>query len=155
MRDVRVHYYVDDICAWQCLPDDYVNWSCADGCANPNSGNNTSVAIEVIGNSGKAEANAVKLVAYLLNKYNLYVTNGLRTHTYWLNVKDGKTGTIDYLNTAHNSYKNCPIYILPHWGTFKANVISALAALKTPTPTPTAITTEMYRIRKSWGNAAS
>lgn len=107
MNDVRVHFYVDDVCAWQSLPFDWVNWSCADGCANPNSGNNTSIAIEVIGNSAKAEANAVKLTAYLLKKYNLNVDNGLRTHTYWLNIKDGKTGTIDYLNTAHNDYKMC------------------------------------------------
>lgn len=160
MKDVRVHYYVDTTCAWQCLPDDYVNWSCADGCTNPNSGNNTSVAIEVIGNSEKAEANAVKLAAYLLNKYNLTVDSGLRTHTYWLNVKDGKTGTIDYLNTANNSYKNCPIYILSHWATFKANVASALSALKNTSNNNTsnagaAASTEMYRIRKTWSSAAS
>lgn len=107
MKSVRVHYYVDDYCAWQNMPDDWVNWSCADGTANANSGNNTSVAIEVIGNSGKAEANAIKLVAYLLKKYSLTVDSGLRTHTYWLNVRDGKTGSIDYLNTVHNSYKMC------------------------------------------------
>lgn len=107
MRSTRVNYYVDDVCAWQCMPDDYVNWSCADGTVNPNSGNNTSLAIEVIGKSKEAEANVIKLAAFLLKKYNLTVENGLRTHTYWLNVKDGKRGSIDSLNVLHNPYKNC------------------------------------------------
>lgn len=157
MNDVRVHFYVDDVCAWQCLPFDWVNWSCADGCANPNSGNNTSVAIEVIGNSAKAEANAIKLTAYLLKKYNLNVDNGLRTHTYWLNVKDGKTGTIDYLNTAHNDYKMCPLYILPHWSTFKSSCAAALKNLGGGTAEQNNNTSSgtVYRIRKSWTQAST
>ena len=154
MGSVRVHFYVDDFCAWQNLPLDYVNWSCADGTANPNSGNNTSIAIEVIGNSGKAEANAVKLVAYLLNKYNLDIASGLRSHTYWLNVLDGKKGSIDFLNTDKNSYKWCPLYILPHWDTFKSQCAAALASLKGESSTPTT-PTEMYRIRKTWADVKS
>lgn len=159
MKNCRVNYYVDDKCAWRCMPDDWVNWSCADGTSNPNSGNNTSVAIEVIGNSQAAEDNAVKLAAFLLNKYNLNVNFGLRTHTYWLNVKDGKKGTIDELNTMFNSYKYCPCYILPHWKTFKANVSTALDKLKNPTPTPQPSQPveekKYYRIRKSWDDANS
>ena len=152
MDTVRVHFYVDDYCAWQNLPLDYVNWSCADGTANPNSGNNTTVAIEVIGSTGKAEANAIKLIAYLLNKYNLTVESGLRSHTYWLNVRDGVSGSIDYLNTRKHPYKWCPLYILPHWDTFKSQCAAALASLKTSTGTSAA---EMYRIRKSWAEAGS
>jgi len=129
MDTVRVHYYVDDYCAWQNLPLDWVNWSCADGTSNPNSGNNTTVAIEVIGNTGKAEANAIKLIAYLLNKYNLDIDSGLRSHTYWLNVRDGITGTIEYLNTRKHPYKWCPLYILPHWDTFKENCRATLKSL--------------------------
>ena len=157
MKDVRVQYYVCDTCAWQSIPDDYVNWSCADGTTNPNSGNNTSVAIEVIGNSAKAEDNAARLAAYLLKKYNLTVDSGLRTHTYWLNVKDGVKGTIDQLNVKSNPYKTCPIYIIPHWQTFKSKVQSYLgaAAAKPTTGTTGTATPQVYRIRKTWDDAKS
>lgn len=170
MNSVRVHYYVDNKCAWRCMPDEAVNWSCADGTSNANSGNNTSVAIEVIGDSKEAEANAVKLAAHLLNKYNLTLNSGLRTHTYWLNVRDGKTGTVDYLNTLRHPYKWCPAYILPHWTTFKAAVGDSLAALQKksepvekpkiedPTPiSPSAAkpSEKLYRIRKSWDDVKS
>lgn len=166
MNSVRVHFYVDNVCAWRNLPEDLINWSCADGTTNPNSGNNTSIAIEVVGNSKEAEANAVKLAAYLLDKYGLTVEDGLRTHTYWLNVRDGKGGTIDYLNTARHPYKWCPVYILPHWSTFKENVKASYDAIKAahepqpaptpvPTPTPTPEPTKYYRIRKSWDDAKS
>ena len=128
MKDVRVQLYVDDKEAWLCMPLDYVNWSCADGCWNSdgtlkeNSGNNTSIAIEIIGNSAKAEDNGARLAAYLIKEYGLTVDSGLRTHTYWLNVLHGKTGIIDQLNVAYNTYKNCPIYIIPHWSAFKDKV---------------------------------
>lgn len=166
MKSTRVNYYVDNVCAWQCMPDDYVNWSCADGTSNPNSGNNTSVAIEVIGNSKEAEANAVKLAAHLLKKYGLSVNDGLRTHTYWLNVKDGKKGTIDNLNVMPNPYKTCPAYIIPHWSTFKANVQAAYDKIAEPITAPAAPPSEKpskpaaeeshyYRIRKSWDDPKS
>lgn len=126
MGDCRVNYYVDKECAWRCLPDDWVNWSCADGCSNPNSGNNTSIAIEVIGDSKEAESNAIKLAAALMEKYGLDTSSGLRTHSYWMNVRDGARGTIQELNTMKNKYKNCPIYILPHWEQFVKRVAAAL-----------------------------
>lgn len=150
MNDVRVHFYVDDVCAWQNLPLTLSGWHAADGGGN---GNRKTIAIEVIGDSAKAEANAVKLVAYLLNKYNLNVEDNLFTHTHWLNVRDGITGSNDYLNTRKHPYKWCPIYILPHWSTFKANCIAELNKLKggaTPS-TPS----EMYRIRKEWTDIKS
>ena len=160
MKDVRVQYYVDQSEAWNCMPDDYVNWSCADGTSNPNSGNNTSVAIEIIGNNAKAEDNGARLAAYLLKKYNLTVDSGLRTHTYWLNVKDGKKGSIDELNVMYNSYKNCPIYIIPHWRDFKNKVQQYFNELNgsstpAPTPTPTPVAESLYRVRKSWNDASS
>lgn len=151
MNDVRVHFYVDDYCAWQGLPLTLSGWHAADGGGN---GNRKTIAIEVIGNSAKAEANCVKLVAYLLNKYNLNVEDNLFTHTHWLNVRDGITGSNDYLNTRKHPYKWCPIYILPHWSTFKANCIAELNKLKGGT-TPAPTTSEMYRIRKSWTDAKS
>lgn len=149
MNDVRVHFYVDDVCAWQNLPLTLSGWHAADGSGN---GNRKTIAIEVIGNSIKAEANAVKLTAYLLNKYNLNVDNNLFTHTHWLNVRDGKSGSIDYLNTAYNSYKMCPIYILPHWTAFKENI---RAALSNNSSSNTAAPTALYRIRKTWQDVSS
>lgn len=150
MKDVRVHFYVDDVCAWQNLPLTLSGWHAADGSGN---GNRKTIAIEVIGNSIKAETNATKLAAYLLSKYNLTIENNLFTHTHWLNVKDGKTGTIDYLNTNYNTYKNCPIYILPHWTEFKNNVKNILNNNNNNNNDLTIL--NLYRVRQSWEDTKS
>ena len=70
----------------------------------------------------KSEDNCAKLAAYLLHINKMTVEENLFTHTHWLNVRDGKRGTIDYLNTTKNPSKTCPLYILPHWDSFKAKV---------------------------------
>lgn len=155
MKDVRVHFYVDDVCAWQNLPLSLSGWHAADGSGN---GNSKTIAIEVIGDSAKAEANAVKLTAYLLKQYSLNADSNLFTHTHWLNVMDGKSGNIDYLNTADNSRKMCPIYILPHWSTFKNNVKNALGTSSSTSSSSTSSSTstsEPYRIRKTWADSSS
>ena len=150
MKDVRVHYYVDNTCAWQNLPHSLSGWHAADGSGN---GNRRTIAIECIMSSAynvtdkKSEDNCARLAAALLKKYNLYI-NHLFTHTHWLNVRDGKSGTVDYLNTAKNPYKTCPLYILPHWSAFKAKVQKYLTDAK-----PTV--KNIYRIRKSWADAKS
>lgn len=36
MKDVRVHYYVDNVCAWQDLPHSLSGWHAADGSGNSN-----------------------------------------------------------------------------------------------------------------------
>ena len=155
MNDVRVHYYVDNVCAWQNLPLTLSGWHAADGSGN---GNRRTIAIECIMSSAyndrdkKSEDNAAKLAAALLKKYNLSIDH-LYTHTHWLNVRDGKSGSVDYLNTAKNPYKMCPLYILPHWSAFKAKVQSYMNA---GTSTPTNPTTkQLYRVRKSWSDAKS
>ena len=155
MKDVRVHYYVDNTCAWQNLPHSLSGWHAADGSGN---GNRRTIAIECIMSSAynvtdkKSEDNCARLAAALLKKYNLDI-NHLFTHTHWLNVRDGKSGTVDYLNTARNPYKMCPAYILPHWVAFKAKVQSYLNSGSTPaTPTPAK---QLYRIRKTWADAKS
>lgn len=148
MKDVRVHFYVDDVCAWQNLPLSLSGWHAADGSGN---GNRKTISIEVIGNSKKAEDNAAKLIAYLLDQHNWNVNSNLYTHTHWLNVRDGKKGTIDELNTMKNSYKMCPIYILPHWSEFK-QLVSSKQRNNSPKPNPT---TNLYRVRKTWENAKS
>lgn len=152
MNDVRVHYYVDNTCAWQNLPLTLSGWHAADGSGN---GNRRTIAIECIMSSAynatdqKSEDNAAKLAAALLKKYNLSISN-LYTHTHWLNVRDGKTGTVDQLNTMQNSYKMCPLYILPHWTAFKSKVQSYMNA-----GTSAATTTQLYRVRKTWEDAKS
>ncbi len=143
MKDVRVHYYVDHTCAWQNLPLDLSGWHAADG-----SGNRKTIAIECImssaynANDQKSEGNAVRLAAALLKQYGLGI-ECLFTHTHWLNVKDGKTGTVDDLNTMRNAYKTCPLYILPHWAAFKAKVQEYLTD------------GQIYRVRTSWDDAKS
>ena len=156
MNDVRVHYYVDNTCAWQNLPHSLSGWHAADGSGT---GNRRTIAIECIMSSAynsvdkKSEDNCARLAAALLKKYNLGIDH-LYTHTHWLNVRDGKSGSVDYLNTAKNSYKMCPLYILPHWAAFKAKVQSYLNSGSTPA-TPAPATTQLYRVRKSWPDAKS
>lgn len=125
MKDVRVHYYVDDTCAWQNLPLTLTGWHAADGSGN---GNMRTIAIECImsGNGSatdkKSEDNAARIAAELLKTYGLTIDN-LYTHTHWLNVRDGYKGTTDYLNTLkRQNVKYCPAFILPHWAEFKAKV---------------------------------
>ena len=155
MKDVRVHYYVDNTCTWQNLPLSLSGWHAADGSGN---GNRRTIAIECIMSSAynvtdkKSEDNCARLAAALLKKYNLDI-NHLFTHTHWLNVRDGKSGTVDYLNTAKNPYKTCPLYILPHWFAFKAKVQSYMKSGTSVSKNPT--TKLLYRVRKSWSDAKS
>ena len=150
MNDVRVHYYVDNVCAWQNLPLTLSGWHAADGSGN---GNRRTIAIECIMSSAynaadrKSEDNAARLAAALLRQYGLGIDQ-LYTHTHWLNVRDGKTGTNDQLNTMHNSYKMCPLYILPHWAAFRAKVQAYLNQSQTTAkPSGSAATT---KLRYDW-----
>lgn len=124
MGTVRVHYYVDSVEAWQNLPATMAAWHAADGNGD---GNMRTIAIECIMSKSytaadrKAEDNAARIAADILRTHGLTIDN-LYTHTHWLNVRDGKTGSVDYLNTAKHPYKMCPAYILPHWAAFKAAV---------------------------------
>ena len=156
MNDVRVHYYVDNTCTWQNLPLSLSGWHAADGSGN---GNRRTIAIECIMSSSynsvdkKSENNCARLAAALLKKYGLDI-NHLYTHTHWLNVRDGRNGTTDQLNTMYNRYKMCPAYILPHWAVFKAKVQSYLNSGSIST-TPAPATKQLYRVRKSWSDAKS
>lgn len=155
MKDVRVHYYVDNVCVWQNLPLSLSGWHAADGSDN---GNRKTIAIECIMSSAynstdkKSEDNCARLAAALLKKYGLDI-NHLYTHTHWLNVRDGKSGTVDYLNTTRNPYKMCPAYILTHWAEFKKKV-QAYMNVGSSTPT-TSSPKQLYRVRKSWSDAKS
>ena len=144
---------VDNVCAWQNLPHSLSGWHAADGSGN---GNRRTIAIECIMSSAynsvdkKSEDNCAKLAAALLKQYGLDI-NHLYTHTHWLNVRDGRNGTIDQLNTMYNRYKMCPAYILPHWAEFKKKVQSYLNAGSSAVPS----TKQLYRVRKSWADAKS
>ena len=134
MKSVRVHYYVDGVCAWQNLPLTSQGWHAADGSGN---GNARTIAIECI-MSGKgtaadkaAEDNAARIAAELLKTYGLTIDN-LFTHTYWLNVRDGRKGTVDQLNVMKHPYKCCPLYIIPHWQEFKAKVAGYMGTAEKP-----------------------
>lgn len=108
MGDVRVHFYVDETEAWQNLPLELAGWHAADGDGN---GNMKTIAIECIMDSTgsaaskKAEENCARLVAYLLDKYQL-ADYAIYSHNHWYKAK------------------YCPAYILPHWDSFKKTCIS-------------------------------
>ena len=134
MNDVRVHYYVDNVCAWQNLPLSLSGWHAADGNGN---GNRRTIAIECIMSSAyndkdkKSEDNCARLAAALLKKYKLGI-NALYTHNHWY------------------SGKYCPAYILPHWDKFKAKVQSYMNS-----GSSAPATTQLYRVRKTWSDAKS
>ncbi len=121
MKSVRVHYYVDDIGAWQNLDEAYQSWHAADGNGN---GNTKTISIECImtgknqAQDIKAKDNAARLAAWILSRHGL-TDKSLFTHTHWLNVKDGVKGTREYLNTKPNPYKICPYFIMPKWSEFE------------------------------------
>ena len=135
MKDVRVHYYVDNVCAWQDLPLSLSGWHAADGSGN---GNRRTIAIECIMSSAyndkdkKSEDNCARLAAALLNKYKLSI-DCLYTHNHWY------------------SRKYCPAYILPHWDKFKAKVQSYMYSGSSATAT----SKQLYRVRKTWSDAKS
>lgn len=106
MRDVVVHYYIDETDCWQLLRENEVAWHAGDG---PNGiGNTTTLAVEIImDGSGsvadkEAEDRGALLAAILLNKHGLSIDK-LVNHKKW-------------------SGKNCPAYILPHWNSFVEKV---------------------------------
>ena len=140
MNDVRVHFYVDNKCAWQDLPLDLSGWHAADGDGD---GNCKTIAIECIMSADydsvdrKSEDNAAKLAAYLLKQYGFGVDR-LYTHNHWY------------------SRKYCPAYILPHWDAFKSKVkgyldaLSKTSAKQTSTAKSTTSSKQLYRVRKAW-----
>ena len=162
MGSVRVHYYVDDVCAWQNLKagtglfkDDpvgsaEVSYHSGDGTADKRSGNMTSISIECIMNDtaehdAKARDNAARLAAWLLNINDLTIDD-LVSHTYWVNRYVGNDVTnIDKACTRRVAdMKWCPAYIfgstneataLKNWLAFKELVKSYMVGAKNETTT--------------------
>ena len=150
MKSVRVHFYVDDLGAWQDLkagtgltPNDpkgsaEVSWHAGDGSV-ADGGNMNSLSIECIMNDtaehdAKARDNAARLAAWLMWFYDLPIDR-LVTHTYWVSKAAGKTFA-DSDTQCCNPIKGekwCPTYIfgsntvstaLKNWKAFKALVKS-------------------------------
>lgn len=173
MLSARVHFYVDDIAAWQnlragtgmCSADALgsaeVSWHAGDG-STTDGGNMTSLSIEVImgdtaAHDEKAKDNAARLAAWLLWRHELTIDN-LVTHTYWVNKSAGKRVTdIDkQCTTLVPGKKWCPSYIfgstnadtaLTNWKKFKALVKKYLDAIAQPSATLTAPTKTLYRVQ--------
>lgn len=156
MSTVRSHYYVDDLSAWQNLDLDYQNWTNGDG-TGP--GNGQTIAIECIMSSSsegdemsmKARKNCAELTAFLLKKYGL-TTDNIYTHSHWLHTADKTQGTREELNIKPHSYKTCPLYIIPNWSNFLAQVQSYMSneippTTQTETETPTETETQNYLVR--------
>lgn len=160
MGSARVHFYVDDLCAWQNLkagtgiPGDpkgsaEVGWHAADG-STADGGNMTTLAIEIImndanvGHDARAYDNGARLAAWLLYSNELGIAD-LVTHSYW-NAKKKGMGCADvdvdeqcvrYVSGEHW----CPYYIfnattetgaLKNWKKFKALVGTYLQELSAP-----------------------
>lgn len=134
MNDVRVHFYVDDTCAWQNLPLTLSGWHAADGDGD---GNLRTIAIECImgrdytDRDRKSEDNAARLAAALLRQYGFGIDR-LYTHHHWY------------------SGKYCPAYILPHWDEFRKKVEGYL---NEGNPKPEV--KKLYRVRLSKDDAKS
>lgn len=129
MRDVVVHYYIDETGCWHILADDTVGYH-----AYSHAGNYTSIAIEIImDGSGKsydkqAEERGAKLAAYLLHKYGLGIDK-MVTHQHW-------------------SGKYCPAFILPHWSAFRSKVEAYLKEMQAADkPKTSAGPKKLYRVQ--------
>ena len=155
MGSSRVHFFVDDVCAWQDLkagtgmtaadPEGSaeVSWHAGDG-AIAGGGNMTSLSIEIImgdtaEHDAKARDNGARVAAWLLWKHGLTVDK-LVTHTYWVNRLAGKTFADVDTQCTNPIYggKWCPTYIFgssdaavakKNWLAFKALVKGYLDTL--------------------------
>lgn len=161
MGSARVHYYVDDLGAWQTLKAGSgmfaadpsgaaeVGWHAGDGSV-PGGGNMSSIGIEIIMGEGtahdaKAKDNGARLAAWLLYKHGLTIDK-LVTHTFWVTKAAGQTfADVDaQCCNLIAGKKWCPVYIfgsrneataLRNWKAYKATVKQYLDQLQgTPAP---------------------
>ncbi|MCK9599222.1 MAG: N-acetylmuramoyl-L-alanine amidase [Sphaerochaeta sp.] len=81
-RYVSWHFSVDDISIYQELPLDEVAWHAGDGHNGP--GNRKSLAIEICetGDYAKAEENAIALIRYLMEQFNIPLSKVV-PHRHW------------------------------------------------------------------------
>ena len=168
MGSSRVHYYIDDVGAWQNLKagtglfaadpkgSAEVGWHSGDY-AYADGGNRTSLSIEIIMNDNaehdaKAKDNGARIAAWLLYVHGLSIDK-LVTHTYWVNKASGKTFSDPDAQSTNliSGKKWCPYYIFAsnnpqtakkNWLAFKALVKKYLDELSAPVETPQKETTK-------------
>jgi len=165
MGDARVHYYVDNKCAWRNFTDDYTSWHAATG--GQGHGNSNTISIEsIMRNQSDAESaasmeNTAKLIAWIFKTYGWTVEKNLYTHNYWTNYKvtgqmsadlDAQSlkkvsSTVKCFNSsalANPNGKYCPAFLLPQWEKFKALIKKYMdAGTATPAPPPKTL----YRVQ--------
>lgn len=171
MGGVCTTLYIDDLYAWQNLDLDSMNYTCGD---KMGWGNSRTISLEVImdGTTGennlKAKDNAARIAAFLLHKYGK-TANDLYTHNYWLNKRNGVTGSYEYMCTTKTPTRHCPYYILTDgnngWDKFRRLVDQYLVQLggksvfdNTTNTTTSSVTTNkttpVKYVMKSLGMAA-
>ncbi len=156
MNSVRVHFYIDDLGAWQnlkagtgmCKADPKgsaeVSWHSGDGSV-ADGGNMTSISIECIMNDTKehdekAKDNTARIAAWLLWFYDLPIDR-LVTHTFWVNKAAGKSFSDPDVQCCNpiKDKKWCPTYIFAssnaetarkNWLAFKSLVSSYIKQLE-------------------------
>lgn len=106
MNGSMVHYYVDDVEAWQLLREDEQGWHAGDGSGD---GNSCTISIEGIGEDSLD--NVALLTAHLCVQHNLNPEKDVYTHKHW-------------------SGKWCPEYFLKDWDNFIAVVIDYYNSMK-------------------------
>ena len=146
MGGVVVHFYASPQEAWQNLELTEQGWHATDGSARTTAhdgasyktigGNLDCIAVEIPGK--ESEDTGAKLVAYLLYKTGLTIKD-VYTHNYFISYAVYNLKPSDKF--INNSYKNCPVYILPHWEAFLKKVAGYLSELKSssthsPSPEP-------------------
>lgn len=118
MGGVVVHYYVWHDVIWQLLSDRERGWHATDGSTRRATkdgggrigGNLDTIAIEAIGADAQTEATTAALAAWLCREYALLPDRDVYPHRWFYPAK------------------NCPAYIIPHWGDFLARVRAAYLA---------------------------
>ena len=134
-KQVSYHYAVDDKEIIQGVLENRNAWHAGDGNGN---GNRKTIGIEICYSTGdkakfeKAQENAAEFVAYKLKEYG-WDTDKVYTHKHW-------------------SGKHCPHRTLDEygWEYFIDLVKKYMGKQDSPT-----VTSEMYRVRKSWDDASS
>ena len=134
-KQVSYHYAVDDKEIIQGILENRNAWHAGDVNGN---GNRKTIGIEICYSTGdkakfeKAQENAAEFVAYKLKEYG-WDTDKVYTHKHW-------------------SGKHCPHRTLDEYGwEYFINLVKKYMGKQT---SPT-VTSEMYRVRKSWNDASS
>ena len=70
-------------------------------------------------------------------------------------MRNGKSGSVDELNMLDDGYKGCPIYIRPHWYSFKTVVYNYMRQFKSVADTTKPSTNYQYLVVKQLGAYSS